>query len=127
MTSSSTANPAPTLPTNPLSPDDQLLHSQLADLVTALHDKKELHQHALQMIKSLIKNATASLTSVPKPLKFLRERYDELKEMFEKWSEGAEKVAMTDNQQQSKSNTHLRKKLKVDHDIAAKLFFVYKS
>jgi len=86
-------NAAATLPMNPLSPEDQLLQSQLLDLVNALHDKKkEIHHHALQMIKTLIKNATASLTSVPKPLKFLREKYDELKELFAKWSAGTEKV-----------------------------------
>ena len=38
---------------------------------------------ALEQMKSEIKSATSSMTSVPKPLKFLRPHYDTLKKRFE--------------------------------------------
>jgi len=48
---------------------------------------QELHKSALDHLSSEIRSATASMTSVPKPLKFLRPHYDALKEVYESWSE----------------------------------------
>lgn len=36
------------------------------------------------MLSNLIRTSTTSMTSVPKPLKFLREHYPALKEVYEK-------------------------------------------
>ena len=35
------------------------------------------------------------MTAVPKPLKFLRPHYDELTEVYEKWSAGSVKVGFS--------------------------------
>lgn len=45
---------------------------------------KELYLPALQMLSKLIRTSTTSMTSVPKPLKFLREHYPALKQVYEK-------------------------------------------
>lgn len=44
----------------------------------------DLYFPALQMLSNLIRTSTTSMTSVPKPLKFLREHYPALKEVYEK-------------------------------------------
>lgn len=44
----------------------------------------DLYLPALQMLSNLIRTSTTSMTSVPKPLKFLREHYPALKEVYEK-------------------------------------------
>lgn len=44
-----------------------------------------LYQPALESLRTLIRTATASMTSVPKPLKFLRPHYPELQELYDKW------------------------------------------
>lgn len=36
------------------------------------------------MLSNLIRTSTTSMTSVPKPLKFLREHYPSLKEVYDK-------------------------------------------
>jgi len=42
---------------------------------------------ALESLRTLIRASTTSMTSVPKPLKFLRPHFDTLKEVFEKIQE----------------------------------------
>lgn len=42
-----------------------------------------LIQLALETIKREMREATSSMTSVPKPIKFLRHHYNELKQYFE--------------------------------------------
>lgn len=44
-----------------------------------------LYQPALESLRTLIRTATASMTSVPKPLKFLRPHYPEMQELYERW------------------------------------------
>jgi 26S proteasome regulatory subunit N1 len=39
---------------------------------------------ALESLRTLIRASTTSMTSVPKPLKFLRPHFDTLKEIYEK-------------------------------------------
>lgn len=48
---------------------------------------------ALDSLKSLIQASTTSMTSVPKPLKFLREHYDTLKAIHEKITDQKTKVS----------------------------------
>lgn len=43
----------------------------------------ELQKVALETLKREIRESTSSMTSVPKPLKFLRPHYDTLKEKYE--------------------------------------------
>lgn len=44
----------------------------------------ELREKALEMIKEEVAGATSSMTSVPKPLKFLTPLYKKLTETYEK-------------------------------------------
>ena len=39
---------------------------------------------ALLCLRAEIRTSTSSMTSVPKPLKFLRDQFDQLKEAYEK-------------------------------------------
>lgn len=45
---------------------------------------QDLYQQALVQMSNLIKASTTSMTSVPKPLKFLRRHFPALKEIYEK-------------------------------------------
>lgn len=47
----------------------------------------ELYTPSLESLRTLIKTSTSSMTSVPKPLKFLRRFYDELIGVWESWDE----------------------------------------
>eukprot|EP01027_Heterolobosea_sp_BB2_P017777 GEZU01025151.1.p1 GENE.GEZU01025151.1~~GEZU01025151.1.p1 ORF type:complete len:915 (-),score=306.66 GEZU01025151.1:111-2855(-) len=60
-----------------LSEEDKQLNAELELLVTRIQDADEgVQRFALQTMGDRIKSATASMTSVPKPLKFLRPFYD---------------------------------------------------
>ena len=45
-----------------------------------------LREQALDMIKKEVSEATSSMTSVPKPLKFLTSLYKKLTETYEKYT-----------------------------------------
>ncbi|GFF41048.1 26S proteasome regulatory subunit rpn-1 [Aspergillus udagawae] len=80
-----------------LSEEDQQLKSELEMLVERLKEPDtSLYAPALDAIKNFIKTSTSSMTAVPKPLKFLRPHYDELTELYEKWSAGAVKDSLAD-------------------------------
>lgn len=51
-----------------------------------------LYQPALEELRRQIRSSTTSMTSVPKPLKFLRPHYGKLKEIFEAMAPGENKV-----------------------------------
>ena len=52
-------------------------------MVLALYDKDpEIQLNSFNLIKSQITTSTSSMTSIPKPLKFLRNHYEELKEFY---------------------------------------------
>ena len=71
-----------------LSEEDQILKDGLELAVTRLsEDKDELHKQALEHLVTEIRSATSSMTSVPKPLKFLRPHYDTLKSIYQGWSD----------------------------------------
>mmetsp|Transcript_17637 Transcript_17637/g.21373 ORF Transcript_17637/g.21373 Transcript_17637/m.21373 type:complete len:966 (-) Transcript_17637:1702-4599(-) len=70
-----------------LSPEDTLLKEKLETAVRKLTEKKatqQRQQEALDVLELEIQSATASMTSVPKPLKFLRPFYDDLKSLYKK-------------------------------------------
>lgn len=46
-----------------------------------------LYQPALESLRTLIRTSTSSMTSVPKPLKFLRPFYEEMGKIRDGWSE----------------------------------------
>ncbi|PWN50604.1 26S proteasome regulatory complex, non-ATPase subcomplex, Rpn1 subunit [Violaceomyces palustris] len=69
-----------------LSEDDLQLKNELEMLVERLkEEEKGLHRPALESLRTLIRTSTSSMTSVPKPLKFLRPHYPELKTIYDSW------------------------------------------
>ena len=53
-----------------------------------------LHGPALEQLRVQIRTSTSSMTSVPKPLKFLREHYDTLKTAYSGWPDGENRVGV---------------------------------
>ena len=56
-----------------------------------------LHGPALEAIRTHIRTATSSMTSVPKPLKFLRPHYDKFKAAFAGYTDDKNKVLRLTN------------------------------
>ena len=76
-----------------LSEEDQQLKDQLEMLVDRLKEKKkDLYEPTLKTMISIIRSATSSMTSVPKPLKFLRPHFDTLKGIYESFQASQAKV-----------------------------------
>ncbi len=67
-----------------LSPEDEQLKQNLHMLVQRSNDQNHtIRQQALTQMADEIRNATSSMTSVPKPLKFLRDHYPTLKRNYD--------------------------------------------
>ena len=80
-----------------LSKEDEELKSQMELLVTRVQDKElEIRRAALVAMVKEIRTATSSMTSVPKPLKFLGPHYAALKESYKGASADATKVMLAD-------------------------------
>ncbi|KAI8808022.1 armadillo-type protein [Cladochytrium replicatum] len=80
-----------------LSEEDQELKSQLEMLVERLQEGNVgLHRPALETFRTLIRTATSSMTSVPKPLKFLRPHYTTLTAVYERWPDSDNKHFLAD-------------------------------
>lgn len=76
-----------------LSDEDKQLKDELLLCVQRLTENDEkLYKPALEILRSKIKESTSSMTSVPKPLKFLRNQYDTLKGVYEKIYDKTTKV-----------------------------------
>lgn len=74
-----------------ISDEDLALKEGLELAVLRLQESDvTLHAQALNHLASEIKSATSSMTSVPKPLKFLRPHYDSLKTVYASWMESHE-------------------------------------
>lgn len=70
-----------------MSEEDKILKEGLEVAVLRLQESDtNLHKAALDHLAFEIKTATSSMTSVPKPLKFLRPHYDSLKAVYQSWS-----------------------------------------
>jgi 26S proteasome regulatory subunit N1 len=70
-----------------MSEEDKALKEGLELAVLRLQEPdKALHKQALDHLSSEIRSATSSMTSVPKPLKFLRPFFDALKKVYESWN-----------------------------------------
>lgn len=55
----------------------------------------ELYRPALETLRTLIRTSTSSMTSVPKPLKFLHPHYLDLQSLYETWTPSENKVRVT--------------------------------
>uniref|UniRef100_A0A0E0HK64 26S proteasome non-ATPase regulatory subunit 2 homolog n=1 Tax=Oryza nivara TaxID=4536 RepID=A0A0E0HK64_ORYNI len=80
-----------------LSEEDQALKEQLELYVVRAQDPDPgVQKLALESMRQEIRSATSSMTSVPKPLKFLRPHYGTLKAYFETMPESELKKYMAD-------------------------------
>ncbi|KAI9098204.1 armadillo-type protein [Phlyctochytrium arcticum] len=80
-----------------LSEEDRQLKEELEMLVERLKESNtSLYKSALESLRTLIRTATSSMTSVPKPLKFLRPHYTTLVELYEKWPQSDVKKFFAD-------------------------------
>ncbi|KAE8539114.1 hypothetical protein D1P53_005485 [Cryptococcus gattii VGV] len=71
-----------------MSEEDLQLKAELEMLVQRLRESDSgLYQPALESLRTLIRTSTSSMTSVPKPLKFLRPFYEEMGKIRDGWSE----------------------------------------
>ncbi|CAM9204623.1 unnamed protein product, partial [Choristocarpus tenellus] len=71
-----------------LSEEDKALKEGLELAVARVEDPEHgIVQNALKHLSSEIRSATTSMTSVPKPLKFLRPHYAQLKKVYDEWPE----------------------------------------
>ncbi|WFC99485.1 proteasome regulatory particle base subunit [Malassezia yamatoensis] len=78
--------PKDSKPSKDLSAEDEQLKTELEMLVERLGEpNKQLYRPALTALQDLIRTSTSSLTSVPKPLKFLRPHYPHLKQLYSQW------------------------------------------
>ncbi|GFR32422.1 26S proteasome non-ATPase regulatory subunit 2 [Trichonephila clavata] len=72
-----------------LSDEDKALQDELNTYVQILtEDKTDLYLPTLNQLRVKIRASTTSMTSVPKPLKFLRPHFDTLKELYQKYPNG---------------------------------------
>ena len=55
---------------------------------------QSLYKPALESLRTKIRASTTSMTSVPKPLKFLRPHYDTIKDCYEKIKDQETQVCM---------------------------------
>ncbi|SNX83793.1 probable RPN1 - 26S proteasome regulatory subunit [Melanopsichium pennsylvanicum] len=77
-------------PDDELSEDDLQLKNELEMLVERLKEPdSSLYRPALESLRTLIRTSTSSMTSVPKPLKFLRPHYPELKSLYQQWKQSS--------------------------------------
>ncbi|ETN59915.1 26S proteasome regulatory subunit rpn1 [Anopheles darlingi] len=68
-----------------LSDEDKQLQDELNMLVERLQESDaELYRPSLEAMANLIRASTTSMTSVPKPLKFMRQHYETMKEIHKK-------------------------------------------
>ncbi|CAK9020190.1 26S proteasome non-ATPase regulatory subunit 2 [Durusdinium trenchii] len=82
-----------------MSEEDLELKETLEKAVGKLLDPKsssKTREGAVDTLAKEIRNATASMTSVPKPLKFLRPHYDAVKAFYAEMKAGALKKAVAD-------------------------------
>ncbi|GFY38392.1 26S proteasome non-ATPase regulatory subunit 2, partial [Trichonephila inaurata madagascariensis] len=72
-----------------LSDEDKALQDELNTYIQILtEDKTDLYLPTLNQLRVKIRASTTSMTSVPKPLKFLRPHFDTLKQLYDKYPNG---------------------------------------
>ncbi|XP_055904695.1 26S proteasome non-ATPase regulatory subunit 2 [Eupeodes corollae] len=80
-----------------LSDEDQQLQEELEMLVTRLEEPdKSLYLPALEVMGKLIRASTTSMTSVPKPLKFMRPHYETMKNIYKEMPEQKSRMVCAD-------------------------------
>ena len=65
--------------------EDEEISNNIKDMVTGLLDKdNDIQRNSYNLLKDLIISATGSITSIPKPLKYARVYYEQIKESYNK-------------------------------------------
>ncbi|KAJ2160565.1 proteasome regulatory particle base subunit [Coemansia sp. RSA 552] len=78
-----------------LSEEDQQLVAELEMIVERLKEESpQIHRAALESLNNVIRSTTSSMTSVPKPLKYLKAHYAALAELYPQWEDAANKKAL---------------------------------
>ncbi|KAJ2756372.1 proteasome regulatory particle base subunit [Coemansia pectinata] len=78
-----------------LSEEDQQLVSELEMIVERLKESSvDIHRSAMENLNNVIRSTTSSMTSVPKPLKYLKGHYATLAELHGAWSDEGNKKAL---------------------------------
>ncbi|KAJ2874375.1 proteasome regulatory particle base subunit, partial [Coemansia aciculifera] len=78
-----------------LSEEDQQLVSELEMIVERLKESSvDIHRSAMENLNNVIRSTTSSMTSVPKPLKYLKGHYATLAELHGAWSDERNKKAL---------------------------------
>ncbi|VEL30313.1 unnamed protein product [Protopolystoma xenopodis] len=84
-------------PDDDLSEEDKQLQDELSLCVQRLEESnKDLYMPALEAMRSLIRSSTTSMTSVPKPLKFMRPHYSRMKDIYSKLTDQSTKKMCAD-------------------------------
>lgn len=68
-------------------------HRHVPCVFTVKESQTDLYGPTLESLRTLIRSSTSSMTSVPKPLKFLRPHYDKIKSLYETWNDEDLKVS----------------------------------
>ncbi|KAF8922778.1 proteasome regulatory particle base subunit, partial [Haplosporangium bisporale] len=80
-----------------LSEEDQELKTQLEMLIERLKESDtKLYNPTLETLRTLILTSTSSMTSVPKPLKYLRPMYQDMVTIHDSWPNNADKFFLAD-------------------------------
>ncbi|THH32578.1 hypothetical protein EUX98_g1629 [Antrodiella citrinella] len=80
-----------------LSEEDLQLKNELEMLIERLKEPDtDLYRPALETLRTLIRTSTSSMTSVPKPLKFLHPHYPQLQILYETWPASENKALFAD-------------------------------
>ncbi|KAF9292487.1 proteasome regulatory particle base subunit [Linnemannia elongata] len=80
-----------------LSEEDQELKTQLEMLIERLKESDtKLYNPTLETLRTLILTSTSSMTSVPKPLKYLRPLYPDMVTIHDSWPDNADKRFLAD-------------------------------
>ncbi|KAJ2819246.1 proteasome regulatory particle base subunit, partial [Coemansia furcata] len=78
-----------------LSEEDQQLVSELEMIVERLKESSvDIHRSAMENLNNVIRSTTSSMTSVPKPLKYLKGHYATLIELHGTWSDERNKKSL---------------------------------
>jgi 26S proteasome regulatory subunit N1 len=64
-------------------------------VIAVKESDESLYKPSLELMRIHIRSSTTSMTSVPKPLKFLRPHYAVLKDVYEKITDVSTKVCST--------------------------------
>ncbi|PVV00234.1 hypothetical protein BB559_000008 [Furculomyces boomerangus] len=80
-----------------VSEEDQKIIDELEMLVERLSEPdKKLYKPTLELLRSMIRSSSGTMTSVPKPLKYLKPHYNTLETIYSQWPIDEEKNMLAD-------------------------------